>query len=93
MASEIWSELGHDEEFDFVDFPEYEEKLTIDDTVTIVFQVNGKLRGKAELDKAATKDEIEKVAMNDEGVNKFIEGKDIKKVIVIPGRLVNIVAK
>ena len=93
MASEIWSELGHDEEFDFVDFPEYEEKLTIDDTVTIVFQVNGKLRGKAELDKAATKDEIEKVAMNDEGVKKFIEGKDIKKVIVIPGRLVNIVAK
>jgi leucyl-tRNA synthetase len=93
MTSEIWENLGYTQDLDFVDFPNYEERLTIDDTITIVFQVNGKLRGKADLDKNASKEEIQAAAMADETIQKFIEGKEIKKVIVVPGRLVNIVVK
>ena len=92
MTSEIWENLGFTNILDFIDFPDYDEKLTIDDTITIVFQVNGKLRGKADLPRNASKEEIEKIALNDESVKKYIEGKNIKKVIVVPGRLVNIVA-
>ncbi len=93
MTSEIWENLGFNTTLDFVDFPDYDEKLTIDDTITIVFQVNGKLRGKADLPRNASKEEIEKAALSDEGVKKYTEGKDVKKVIVVPGRLVNIVAR
>jgi len=93
MAQEIWSNLGYDEDLDFVEFPIFEEKLTIDDTVTIVFQVNGKLRGKAQLPKDADKATLEKAALEDLGVKKYTDGKNIVKVIVVPKRLVNIVVR
>lgn len=93
MAQEIWENLAYENDLDFVDFPEYIEELTIDDTITIVFQVNGKLRSKVEVPRNASKEEIEKIALADETVKKYTEAKDIKKVIVVPGRLVNIVAK
>ncbi len=93
MTQEIWANLGYNNDLDFVDFPDFEEKLTIDDTITIVFQVNGKLRSKVEVPRSASKEEIEKIALADKTVKKYTEGKDIKKVIVVPGRLVNIVAK
>ena len=93
ISAELWQNLGYENDLDFVEFPSYDEKLTIDDTVTIVFQVNGKLRGKAELSRNASKEELEKAALENEGVKKYTEGKNIVKVIVIPKRLVNIVVK
>jgi leucyl-tRNA synthetase len=63
----------------------------VQDTVALVLQVNGKLRGQLEVSATATKDEIEKLALASEAAVKFMEGKPAKKVVVVPGRLVNIV--
>jgi leucyl-tRNA synthetase len=61
------------------------------DSLGLVLQVNGKLRSKITVSVTATKDEIETMALNDEHVKRFIEDKPVKKVIVVPGKLVNIV--
>ncbi len=92
MTSEIWEELGY-KDLDTVDFPTFIEKLTIDSEITVVFQINGKLKSKALVPKNASKSEIEKIALADEKIVKLLEGKEVKRVIVVPGRLVNIVAK
>ena len=74
------------------DWPEYNEAYLVEDEVEIVVQVNGKLRGKIIVAKDASKDEIEALAQQDENVIQHTEGKTIRKIIVVPGRLVNIVA-
>ena len=74
------------------DWPTYNEAYLIEDEVEIVVQVNGKLRGKITVAKDAAKDEIEALAQKDENVIQHTEGKTIRKIIVVPGRLVNIVA-
>ena len=92
MTSEIWEDLGY-KDLDTTDFPTFIEKLTIDSEITVVFQINGKLKSKALVPKDASKAEIEKIALADEKIIKLLEGKEVKRVIVVPGRLVNIVAK
>jgi len=72
-------------------WPKYDPAALIEDEVEIVFQVNGKLRDKARLPIQATKEEIEKVALASARVQEFMEGKTPKKIIVVPGKLVNIV--
>jgi leucyl-tRNA synthetase len=62
------------------------------DTIELMVQVNGKLRGKISVEPDATQDRVEAMALMDDGVQKYTEGKEITKVIVVPGRLVNIVA-
>ena len=74
------------------DWPTYNEAYLVEDEVEIVVQVNGKLRGKITVAKDAAKDEIEALAQQDENVIQHTEGKTIRKIIVVPGRLVNIVA-
>lgn len=74
------------------DWPKYNEAYLVEDEVEIVVQVNGKLRGKITVTKDATKEDIETLAQQDENVQQHIEGKTIRKIIVVPGRLVNIVA-
>ena len=74
------------------DWPTYNEAYLVEDEVEIVVQVNGKLRGKITVAKDASKDEIEALAQQDANVIQHTEGKTIRKIIVIPGRLVNIVA-
>ncbi len=93
MASELWQELGHSEDLDFVPFPQYIEKFTIDDTVTIVFQVNGKVRSKEDLPLNSTQEEAINAALNDPTIQKYLDGKEIIKKISIPNKLVNIVIK
>ena len=61
-------------------------------TVTLPIQVNGKRRGEIEVEKTASKDDIEKLAIANDAVSSFLEGLEIKKIIVVPGRIVNIVA-
>ncbi len=73
-------------------WPKYDAAHLIEDEVEIVVQVNGKLRGKITVSKDASKDDIESLAQQDENVQQHIENKTIRKVIVVPGRLVNIVA-
>ncbi len=73
-------------------WPAHEEELLEADTLTIGVQVNGKMRATITLSAKASKEEAEKMALAEESVQKAIDGKDIKKVIVVPGRIVNVVA-
>ena len=72
-------------------WPEFDEALLVEDTIEVPIQVNGKLRGRLTVSQTATKDEIEALALKDEKVASFIEGKTIRKVIVVPKKLVNLV--
>ena len=92
ITETIWRELGHSEPIIDAPWPRADESALEKDELELIIQVNGKLRGKLSLSVDAEKDVIEKAALADENVQRFIEGKEIKKVIVVPGRLVNIVA-
>ncbi len=92
LAEELWQKLGFKDLVVAQSFPSFEEKLTIDDEVGIALQVCGKLRAVIKVKKDLSKNELEKLAFDNENVKKFTDGKEIKKVIVVPGKLVNIVA-
>ena len=77
----------------YAEWPTYDESKLVDDEVEVVVQVLGKVRAKVIVAKDASKEELEAAALADEKVQEFIEGKTIVKVIVIPGKLVNIVVK
>jgi leucyl-tRNA synthetase len=87
----LWSELGHDTPLVDRRWPAVDEQALELDTIELVVQVNGKLRGRVAVPADAGKDQIEAVALGDANVQRFVEGKEIRKVIVVPGRLVNIV--
>ena len=93
MMEELWSKFGHTESISYAKWPTYDEAKLVSDTVEIIVQVNGKLRDKIEVANGTSKDDLEKLATTDEKVQKFIEGKNIVKVIVIPNKIVNIVVK
>lgn len=92
IAEELWEKLGHEGTITYVPWPTYDADKLVDDTVEIAVQINGKVRAKLEVDKDITKEELEKAALANDEVQKWIDGKELKKVIAIPGRLVNIVA-
>ena len=93
ITEEMWEILGHDKTIAFEPWPTYDEAKTIDDTISIGVQVNGKLRGTIEISQDEDEESIKNKALNHENVMKFIEGKEIVKVIVIKGKIVNIVIK
>ena len=72
-------------------WPEFDESALELDTIEIVVQVNGKLRGRISCLLMPSKETIEELALADENVQRFVDGKEIRKIIVVPGRLVNIV--
>ena len=88
----LWQALGHDEAVVDARWPEADEAALVQDSIEIVFQVNGKVRGKMEIPADLPREEVEKLALANPNVRKFIDGKTVRKVIVVPGRLVNIVA-
>ena len=92
IAEELWTKLGHVGSIAYAQWPTYDESKLEEDTIEIIVQVNGKLRAKLTASKNITKDELEKQALADEKVQHHLEGKTIRKVIVIPGKLVNVVA-
>ena len=92
LAEELWSTLGHETLVADTAWPKFEEGLTVDNTVKIALQVNGKVRDMLEIAKDMSKDDIEALARTNEKALKFIDGATIRKVIVVPGRIVNIVA-
>jgi leucyl-tRNA synthetase len=91
LAEELWQRLGQTGFVSLADWPEHDEKLCVEDEVTIVIQVNGKKRDELKVSVTTPKDEIEKMALASEKTQKFLEGKSPRKVIVVPKRLVNIV--
>jgi leucyl-tRNA synthetase len=87
----LWKELGHETALIDRRWPEFDESALELDTIELVVQVNGKLRGRVSVPADAGKDDIETLAIADENVQRFVDGKAIRKLIVVPGRLVNIV--
>ncbi|WAB98700.1 leucine--tRNA ligase [Pseudomonas putida] len=92
ISHALWNALGHEQAVIDAGWPVVDESALVQDTVTLVVQVNGKLRGQVEMPAAASREEIETAARNNENVLRFIDGLTIRKVIVVPGKLVNIVA-
>jgi leucyl-tRNA synthetase len=90
IAEELWKELGHTGGILSAQWPECIEAALHRDEIQMALQVNGKVRGQLVVPSNATKEEIEALAVADEAVIRWAEGKAIKKVIVVPGRLVNI---
>ncbi|HDA6848061.1 TPA: leucine--tRNA ligase [Staphylococcus aureus] len=93
IGEELWSKLGHEESITYQPWPTYDEALLVDDEVEIVVQVNGKLRAKIKIAKDTSKEEMQEIALSNDNVKASIEGKDIMKVIAVPQKLVNILAK
>ena len=91
FTEELWEALSGKGLLMEQPWPEYREDALVSDEVLIVVQVNGKLRSKFNVPVGASKDEVQAAALADEAVQKFVEGKEIRKVIVVPGKLVNIV--
>ena len=92
LAEELWQGLGHNELLMDAPWPEADPALLIDDTVTVAVQVNGKLRATISVPRDADRTEAEKVALEQEGVQRALDGKPVRKVIVVPNRIVNVVA-
>ena len=93
MTEEIWEKMGHKETIAFEPWPVYDESKLKDDVVTVVVQVNGKVRGKMEVASSISKEEMESKAFAIDNVKQYTENKEIVKVITIPKKLVNIVVK
>ena len=93
IAEEMWSILGHNESLTNVAWPEADHSKAVENTVEVVFQVNGKVRAKASVAKDMDKAALEKLAMENDRMKEFMNGKTVVKSIVVPGKLVNIVVK
>jgi leucyl-tRNA synthetase len=91
IAEEAWSCLGYEGGIEASGWPAWEESALIEDEKVIVIQVNGKVRGKVTVAADAGEEEVREAALAEENVVRFTSGKTVRKVVVIPGRLVNVV--
>ncbi len=92
MAAEMWQSMGNGDNLDKTPWPKWDESKMQTSTMTVIVQVNGKLRAKLQVAAEASKEEIEAMALADEHVKSFIGDGGVKKIIYVPGKLVNIVA-
>ena len=91
IAEEIWERLGNTASVQLSSWPIFDETKMVEDTIMLVLQVNGKLRDKLEVPRGLTREGLEEFAMKSEKLQKHLEGSQIKKVIVVPDKLVNVV--
>jgi leucyl-tRNA synthetase len=91
LAEEVWSRLGHAELICKRPWPAYDAALTVDDTITLVIQVNGKKRAELQVARDTDRATLERLALEHENTVRHLEGREPKKVVVVPGRLVNVV--
>src|SRR5205807_10533876 len=91
LAEECWAALGHQTLIAEAAWPKVEEALLVEDMITLPVQVNGKKRAEATVARTATNAEIEQAVLELDGVQRALEGKPPKKVIVVPQRIVNVV--
>jgi leucyl-tRNA synthetase len=92
LSHELWAALGHDDSVLDASWPATDESALVKSEIELVLQVNGKVRDRIQVSASADKEAVEKFAMESEIVQKWIDGKTVRKVIVVPGRLVNVVA-
>lgn len=92
IAEELWKIIGGERTVSLQEWPTYDESKLVESQIEVVIQINGKVRSKVTVDKDISKDELQAVALKDETITERLEGLTVRKVIVIPGKLVNIVA-
>ena len=93
LGEELWQKLGNKDSLAYETWPVWDEELVKESVVEIVMQINGKVRAKLELPAGTSKDETEKLALENERIKTYTEGKTIVKVITVPDKLVNIVVR
>jgi leucyl-tRNA synthetase len=93
MTEELWQMMGGRGTLAEAEWPSYNEEVAREDEITIVIQVNGKVRSRIQVAAGATEDEMRRLALEDEKAHKHIEGKNVVKVVTVPGKLVNIVVR
>ena len=93
IAEELWQLLGHSQSLAYEPWPEFDPALTLDATVDVAVQINGKVRTKLTVDSSLSADELQRTALADASVQKLVAGKQVVKVIAVPGRLVNVVVR
>jgi leucyl-tRNA synthetase len=91
ITEELWARRGHEYSVHEQPWPEYDEEIAREETVTLIVQVNGKVRAKVDVPAGIDNAEAERIALQAENVERWLDGKTPRKVIVVPGRLVNIV--
>lgn len=91
ITEELWSKLGHVGSIAYAKWPTYDESKLVEDVVEIVVQINGKVRQHLQVSKDASREELQALALNDERIKQELAGKEVKKVIAVPGKLVSIV--
>jgi len=91
IAHVLWSKLGETESLLDATWPSVDDKALKSAHAELVVQINGKLRSQIRIPANSTREEIEKAALHDDKTRMFIEGKSVKKIVLVPGRLVNIV--
>jgi leucyl-tRNA synthetase len=91
IANEIWQTLGYERSVVREPWPQWDQEAVAEEQQLIVVQVNGKLRNRVYVSPSATNEEIQQAALADERIKTFIGNKPIRKVVVVPGRLVNVV--
>ncbi|MDD4264731.1 MAG: class I tRNA ligase family protein, partial [Firmicutes bacterium] len=91
LAEELWEKLGHEGTIAYVSWPSYDQSKIVEDKIEIVIQINGKIKDKMMVSSDADRDKIKEMALNNGVIKELTEGKTLRKVIVVPGKLVNIV--
>jgi leucyl-tRNA synthetase len=91
LAEELWAVLGHVPSISHVAWPDYEERLCVEDSVEMAVQVNGKVRGRVTLGRNASEEAAVKAALADDHVQKFLQGRSVEKVIYVPARILNLI--
>lgn len=93
IAEEMWQQLGHITSITQEQWPTWDEKMIVEDVVTMAVQVNGKMRGTIDISPTASEEEAKSAALKQESVQRHLEGKSIVKTIYVPGKILNIVVK
>ena len=93
LAEELWNVLGHNESLSYQSWPSFDETLLVEDTVEIPVQINGKLRAKIQVPHGSDPASLQAAAKADETIQQQLDGKNVVKVIAVPGRMVNFVVK
>jgi leucyl-tRNA synthetase len=91
LAEQLWEELGYVPSIAEQPWPDYDERLCTDEVIEIAVQVNGKVRGRVMLPRDAEPDAARAAALDEQNVRRFVEGKTVRKLVYVPGRIINVI--
>lgn len=91
LSAELWQQLGHEDQLDFVSWPKWDENMLVVDTIQLPVQINGKLRGALDISPTASEEEVIALIKNDEKIAPYLKDKELRKIIYVPKRIVNLV--